>query len=796
MPDLESILKAAPISQQQRADLWDAYQKAGTPDELASVLQPLQIPNDVKAGLWDLNSASRPRAVAPTDTPMAGVGAAVRGTLSGWNPVNAVAGAAEMVNAPVATLRQTGSPVAALSTLTHGQANERMAREGLAAFHQGDYLTAGRKGLSYMANAIPGLGEALDAAADKIKAGNIHEGMGDAIGLGLSFWGPAIWGKVARAVPKSVRIPGMSGPANPAEAAAVKAGQAEGVEIPANVATGNRAVGAVQWMADRSLAGAGVAKAAEQRTAQGMTDYARRLAARAHPEAQTMETAGTAVEKAGRETLGAVGEQASEAYQRLRELQGTAEPVRSEAVPKFGREQASNAIKTLGQAPDMATLSELQRMRTELAEYGYQKGKLVNDALAGGEMGESHYAKGHAGAPVYDDILQAAGQQASRARVLAAIDAALESGYFTPIAKGAVKVAEARLVPGSEAARSAMLPPSAGMAAQEIRLPVELKGAKADLKPLYEDLQKTNRLVGLEGAEAKAFVALDDFMKGPDTLPLMEADKIASQLKKLSRNEKYPEARTAGSAFAAKGVGGVEGAIQKALDTFPPEVRSALEEGRSGTKAKYGIRDILDRLKTDPEDTARSLVSAGDANITPLRQIREVAPVEIPKIGRAWMDDRITKATQEGGFEHMKRLAADWFGMGPETKRILYGPELTADYNHFFVLAKKLGEQSNPSGTAHNLAAAGQMAALVNPATMLLALKSEIGAYALSRLFHSPAGVRMLTRQLSLSLGGASASTRAATMANVIRFARKAQMTEGYRPALAAVAAERSEEKR
>lgn len=65
-PDpLADLLRKAPLSDAQRADLWDTYHRAATPEDLATALQPLKLPNPVKADLWDLK-AGRP---GPTTAP-------------------------------------------------------------------------------------------------------------------------------------------------------------------------------------------------------------------------------------------------------------------------------------------------------------------------------------------------------------------------------------------------------------------------------------------------------------------------------------------------------------------------------------------------------------------------------------------------------------------------------------------------------------------------------------------------------------------------------------------------------
>lgn len=60
MPEIDpvqSLLAKSPLSQAQRADLWDAYHNASDADDLAGKLQALNIPKPVKAGLWDLKSS-------------------------------------------------------------------------------------------------------------------------------------------------------------------------------------------------------------------------------------------------------------------------------------------------------------------------------------------------------------------------------------------------------------------------------------------------------------------------------------------------------------------------------------------------------------------------------------------------------------------------------------------------------------------------------------------------------------------------------------------------------------------
>jgi hypothetical protein len=75
MPDLEGLLKSAPIPDSVRADAWDAYHAAAGPQDLAARMAKLPLPNSVKADLWDQKNVEtppvdmRPRNVGPAPKP-------------------------------------------------------------------------------------------------------------------------------------------------------------------------------------------------------------------------------------------------------------------------------------------------------------------------------------------------------------------------------------------------------------------------------------------------------------------------------------------------------------------------------------------------------------------------------------------------------------------------------------------------------------------------------------------------------------------------------------------------------
>lgn len=116
MDQLETILRRSPLTQSQRADVWDAYQGAQDADDLATKLQDMSVPKQVKASLWDLKETSVKAAApavpeeqfpTPGETATTFAGGAVR-ALPGM--------AAGMVEGAVAPVLAVPREVAALVT--------------------------------------------------------------------------------------------------------------------------------------------------------------------------------------------------------------------------------------------------------------------------------------------------------------------------------------------------------------------------------------------------------------------------------------------------------------------------------------------------------------------------------------------------------------------------------------------------------------------------------------------------------------------------------------------------------
>lgn len=311
--------------------------------------------------------------------------------------------------------------------------------------------------------------------------------------------------------------------------------------------------------------------------------------------------------------------------------------------------------------------------------------------------------------------------------------------------------------------------PSPGAPVQSMRMAVDVRPAKAMLKPIYARLVREAELVPLQGGKARALTALDRLMNGPDFSPLSVTDEALGDLKALSRGAELPELRTQGQGVAAQAVKALDAQVRRTAAREGPHVLKALEDGRSATVAKYGVADVLDLFGSEPKGIFDRLTRREDGGLEALRAVQRTTPDQIPTVARALMEDLLDKPTSEGGFKFADGAQANWQRLGSETKRILFPKQgQVAELDAFFRLAKKIGENPNPSGTAQTLNATN--------------LVAGIPSWAIAKMLYTPAGVRALTRAATLSLRPPAAITpamQAAAIAELVTVARDAGVPVG-----------------
>lgn len=701
---------------------------------------------------------------------------AVSGFVSRVNPLPAVQQIGEALNASgeamgafvradlPAAKEAAGRAVAPVTGLLEAQG--ALYDKARQAYDAGDYVTAARHFVDYL---IPVIGPAMDETADKMAGGQPWRAVGESLGMGLSLFGPkALQERAASKAGQARQTRPIAANPNQVDVQAVQFGQREGIPVDAGTATGNAFIKRGMEMSDATPVGSVVATRANDARARALTATGEKLAARTHPTAIAPEQAGQAAKEGIQRTVTALHDVANKAYDDLRAIErNTVEDV-PVTVPDH---VMSTMRKAVGKIGDLE-VRELRRIAREMEALGYQQGGLVRDGLEGSG---THYVRRSGGASVYHDILQHAPgtSEMTRAEVLQSIQSALETGEFTNAARGALAVARKRLSGKTGGLSKPLLPPNAGDAFESMAMPVDVRTVKKMLRPVYDRMMR--QLPVTQQRASPGLKAIENILNGPDYVPATVADADLSAIKGLSRGADLPELRDLSRGLAAKAVGTLERAVRDAVAKGGSKATEALETGRAATRTKWQAGDVLKQMRDEPVQAFQQLVYSKDAGIAQLRKVAEFAPGEMAKVGRAFLDDLLHTATQEGGFGRTDAIARKWQQLGPETRTILFGDAAyIRDLDNFFHLAKRLGEVKNPSGSALGVSAGASVGLiLTNPAA---GLPLTLGAGAMSKILRSPTAVKFLTEGMRLQAGPGRSSkvAQASAQAAILRAAREA----------------------
>ena len=304
-------------------------------------------------------------------------------------------------------------------------------------------------------------------------------------------------------------------------------------------------------------------------------------------------------------------------------------------------------------------------------------------------------------------------------------------------------------------------------------LPVDLRAAKAQLKPIYQQL--TRQYSVTQAQASTGYKALGNIVNGPDYGPLSQVEADLGAIKSIARGAEMAELRTQSQGLAATGVKSLQSAVDATAHRAGPKAVRALHDGRAATAEKFSTAEVWDTVKAEPVQAYRQAVAPQDSAIDKLRTIAKQTPQSVPQIARAWLDEALGQATAEGGFQHAAKLDANWRRLGPETKKILFPQAGQAQaLDQFFLLAKMLADNPNPSGSALVGNLAGQGALMLTAPMTGTSLVVSSGA--LSRLLHSPAAVRAMTKGFTVlrGPGRTSPALASAAVGDLVRAAREA----------------------
>jgi hypothetical protein len=297
---------------------------------------------------------------------------------------------------------------------------------------------------------------------------------------------------------------------------------------------------------------------------------------------------------------------------------------------------------------------------------------------------------------------------------------------------------------------------------EDFQLPVNVAHAKAQLAPILDELNKT--MPEAKRQMSPGYQALRQLIEGPDVMDAVTADRNLSALKSVVRGGNNPFLNSRSQGLAKVAVGSLSGDVETALNAADPSILPMLQRAREAVTKHHVVADMLNSLPDEPAQLYQRMVTAGDRTFDDLAFLNQVAPQQMRQVGRTFLDGLFTKATQEGGFQRAEGVMRDWQALGPATKRLLFGsPEAIHELDNFFLAAKMLTKDPNPSGTAKLVSALGILGAAVDaassPGTMqdkMARFGVDAGAMAagsnlLARLLLTPGGTRLLTSTIQSS---------------------------------------------
>lgn len=267
----------------------------------------------------------------------------------------------------------------------------------------------------------------------------------------------------------------------------------------------------------------------------------------------------------------------------------------------------------------------------------------------------------------------------------------------------------------------------------KVNMPVDVTGIKEDLKSVWDDMQW---MPASDRASSAGYQAVKNILEGDDYIPAWQAERGLSGLKTMARVEN-PHLRNTSQGIAAGIIKDLQNGINDAVALTGDEAIRGLQRGRSLHANKMELGEIEKQLRDEPVQAFNQLTWAHDSGIDFLRKIADNAPQSLPKIGRAFVQQLIDKATAEGGFGRAQSIFAQWDNLGDQTKALLYpNADLRTALDRFFLGAKMVAENPNPSGTA-----------LVEAAKSVNPLRWAAG-YVGGKILFTPEGINRLTRNL------------------------------------------------
>lgn len=225
---------------------------------------------------------------------------------------------------------------------------------------------------------------------------------------------------------------------------------------------------------------------------------------------------------------------------------------------------------------------------------------------------------------------------------------------------------------------------------EKMALPIDMSDVQRALKPIADQYERT--LTPTDRHASVGLLAMRNIINDPPVKPARAAEIDLGMLKDAARTEKgLAELRDTSQGLAAASVKELQAKIDETLakahypgwdpsSGTPSPALKYLQEGRRNTAEKHKIADVFRPFgpnieKVEPVAAYQRMTWAGDAGIQHLRQMADIAPEQMPMVGRAFID---------GG--------GNWESLGPKTKEILFkDPGIIESLESYYAKEKKFG---------------------------------------------------------------------------------------------------------
>lgn len=260
---------------------------------------------------------------------------------------------------------------------------------------------------------------------------------------------------------------------------------------------------------------------------------------------------------------------------------------------------------------------------------------------------------------------------------------------------------------------------------------------------------------------------------GPNSVDIETALADLHMLWEQAKLEGGEIARNLTKGIGAKAYQAYRQAVDDAVRAVNPHLLDALNAGRIATARKYATLGLMRGLGVkgvgqggeliyEPMTVFDRLTRSRDASVNLLQQLGRSSPDEIRRVGAAYLEGLMSKASRGGAEASFSRGAGvlnDWNNLGPQTKQALFGTNLTRELDDFFRMGEYLAQNPNPSGTGMAMTMAARLLAMAKHP--IWAAKEAGLEYALGKYLFSTNGPLAYAKMGAGWSAGAQAITSA-----------------------------------